>query len=127
MHSPTTSAPAVPSGPSCTRADPTAAARRAAARAGCGANYARELKRRVHSFFNNLHISITVGSVEEMRHKPTEQTLRIKNNKTGYCVFQVFVPHPLNLLSEKPPSLLTTKNKQNQIGLWRTPNPAPVP
>jgi hypothetical protein len=86
MHS-IVGAPTIPSGPGCTDSA-------APVRAGCGAGYVRELKRRVYNLFYDFHISVSVGSVQELKRTPTERTLRIKNNKVGCCVFEVYVPPP---------------------------------
>lgn len=44
------------------------------------------LKTRAKVLLENIQVSVVVRSQQE---KPTEQTLRIKNNKTGHCIYRV--------------------------------------
>ena len=107
------SAPTIHSGPGYADASPFPASR-----ATCGASYVRELKRWMYNLIHNFQMNLSVGSVEELRRTPAERTLRIKNNKAGCCIFEVFVSPSLyveyfgdNLLIRKrialPPTLVT--------------------
>jgi hypothetical protein len=58
-----------------------------------------EMRQKVKSMIKGLHVSVSIsfgekGVVEEIdapRQTRREMTLRIKNNKTGSCVFEMFV------------------------------------
>lgn len=62
---------------------------------GCmGVNWCvDDLKSRAKLMLDNFQISIVVRNQTPIA-RPTDQTLRIKNNKTGHCIYQVYVsPH----------------------------------
>lgn len=50
-----------------------------------------DLKSRARVLLDNIQISIVIRN-QVPTERPTEQTLRIKNNKTGHCIYQVYVP-----------------------------------
>lgn len=56
---------------------------------GVGGWCVDDLKARAKVLFDNIQISIVARS-QDPTDRPTDQTLRIKNNKTGHCIYQVY-------------------------------------
>lgn len=56
-----------------------------------------DLKSRAKVMLDNIQISIVVRN-QTQTARPTDQTLRIKNNKTGHCIYQVYVSPPHNYI-----------------------------
>lgn len=56
---------------------------------GVGGWCVDDLKSRAKVLLDNIQISIVIRS-QSPSERPTDQTLRIKNNKTGHCIYQVY-------------------------------------
>lgn len=62
---------------------------------GVGGWCVDDLKSRAKVLLDNIQISIVIRN-QSPSERPTDQTLRIKNNKTGHCIYQVYAYTPVN-------------------------------
>lgn len=97
---------------------------------GClhaGGRCVKKVKSRAKIVLGNMQVSI-VFRPQEPQERPTEQTLRIKNNSTGNCIYEVYVNTTFAIyFTLRHQSKLTTTCFQHHHTIRRRTPPHRVP